>query len=70
LGTTLKELGRLDEAEATYKQVIALKPDFAEAHINFGELLLIMGRHSEALEQKKKGGGLISFDLSNGWFLL
>ena len=32
LGITLQELGRLDEALASYKQAIALKPDFAEAH--------------------------------------
>ena len=32
LGNTLKELGRLDEAEASYRQAIALKPDYAEAH--------------------------------------
>ena len=38
MGITLKELGRLDEAEASYKQAIALKPDYAEAH---GELTSI-----------------------------
>ena len=32
LGNTLKELGRLDKAEASYTQAIALKPDYAEAH--------------------------------------
>ena len=31
MGVTLKELGRLDEAEASYTQSIALKPDYAEA---------------------------------------
>ena len=31
LGNNLKELGRLDEAEAIYKEQIALKPDYAEA---------------------------------------
>ena len=31
LGNTLKELGRLDEAEASYMQAIALKPDYAVA---------------------------------------
>ena len=29
LGNTLQELGRLDEAEASYTQAIALKPDYA-----------------------------------------
>jgi hypothetical protein len=34
LGITLKELGKLDEALASYTQAIALKPDFAEAMLN------------------------------------
>ncbi|MDA9798281.1 tetratricopeptide repeat protein [Luminiphilus sp.] len=29
LGNTLQELGRLDESEASYRQAIALKPDYA-----------------------------------------
>ena len=39
LGNTLKELGRLDEAEASYRQAITLKPDYAEAHNNLGNTL-------------------------------
>jgi predicted TPR repeat methyltransferase len=31
VGATLKELGRLEEAEASYTQAIALKPDFGDA---------------------------------------
>ena len=34
LGNTLWELGRLSEAEASYKEAIALKPNFAEAILN------------------------------------
>ena len=34
MGITLKELGRLDEAEASYRQATALKPNYAEAHRN------------------------------------
>jgi Flp pilus assembly protein TadD len=41
LGNTLKELGRLDEAEASYNQAIALKPDYAEAHRNLGNTLVL-----------------------------
>ena len=44
----LQELGRLDEAEASYKQAIALKPDFAEAHSNLGITLKDLGRPDEA----------------------
>jgi len=48
LGTTLKELGRLDEAEASYTQAIVLKPDYAEAHNNLGNTLTELGRLGEA----------------------
>jgi len=48
LGVTLKELGRLDEAEASYKKAIALKPDLAEAHSNLGNTLKKLGRLNEA----------------------
>ena len=48
LGATLKELGRLDEALASYNQAIALKPDFAEAHSNLGNTLKELGRLDEA----------------------
>jgi tetratricopeptide (TPR) repeat protein len=34
LGVTLQELGRLDEAKASYAQAIVLKPDFGEAFWN------------------------------------
>jgi Flp pilus assembly protein TadD len=49
LGNTLKELGRLDEALASYTQAITLKPDFAEAHSNLGGTLQELGRSDEAL---------------------
>ena len=45
---TLQGLGRLDEAEASYNQAIALKPDYAEAHSNLGNTLKGLGRLDEA----------------------
>jgi Flp pilus assembly protein TadD/SAM-dependent methyltransferase len=48
LANTLQELGRSDEAEASYKQAIALKPDYAEAHSNLGNTLNELGRLDEA----------------------
>jgi tetratricopeptide (TPR) repeat protein len=48
LGNTLQELGRLDEAETSYKQAIALKPDFVEAHSNLGKTLQELGRLDKA----------------------
>jgi protein O-GlcNAc transferase len=41
-------LGRYSEAEASYRQAIALKPDFAVAHSNLGNTLEDLGRYSEA----------------------
>jgi hypothetical protein len=49
LGITLQELGRLDEALASYTQAIILKPDYAEAHSNLGITLQKLGRLDEAL---------------------
>ena len=70
LGNALSELGRLEESLASYRQSIALKPDFHKAHKNYGDLLLRMGQHREGLNQKKVGGGFISFSLKNGYSML
>ena len=39
----------MDEAEASYTQAIALKPDYAEIHNNFGSTLKELGRLDEAV---------------------
>ena len=44
LDVTLQEVGRLDEAEASYTQTIALKPYNAEAHKNLLECLYLLGK--------------------------
>ena len=41
-------MGSLDEAKVTYEKVIALKPDFAEAHSNLGNTLQELGKLDEA----------------------
>ena len=46
--THCKELGRLEEAEESYRQTIALKSGFAEAHFNLGNTLQKLGRLEEA----------------------
>ena len=48
LGNTLTNLGRLEEAEASYTQAISLKPDYAEAYSNLGNTLKELGRLEEA----------------------
>tara|TARA_B110000858_G_scaffold195841_1_gene253187 strand:+ start:485 stop:1489 length:1005 start_codon:yes stop_codon:yes gene_type:complete len=49
LGITLKELGRLEEAEASLKQAIAMKPDYALAHHNLGITLKKLGKLEGAI---------------------
>jgi tetratricopeptide (TPR) repeat protein/ubiquinone/menaquinone biosynthesis C-methylase UbiE len=48
LGNNLYELGRLTEAEACYRSVLAIKPDYVEAHSNLGVTLNDLGRLTEA----------------------
>ena len=47
---TLHELGRLDKAEASYNQAIALKPDYAEAYNNLGNTFHETGRKTTLAE--------------------
>ena len=50
LGVALRELGKLDEAEASYRKAIALKPDYVEAHFNLGNTLKKLNKLREAEE--------------------
>ncbi len=48
LGDTFMKLGRLGEAEASYRRVLQINPDVIGAHINLGILLNELGRLNEA----------------------
>src|SRR4029077_533685 len=39
LGNAFMDLGRSTEAEASYRRALALKPDYAAAHNNLGNVL-------------------------------
>ena len=65
----LKELGRLDEAEASCNQAIALKPDYAEAHNNLGNTLKELGRLAEA-EVSYKQAIVLKPDLATAYWNL
>ena len=48
LGDTLQELGRLEDAEASFKQAITLNPDYSAAFNNLGVTLQELGRLEDA----------------------
>lgn len=48
LGNLQRQLGRLDEAEASYRAALVIDPHFARAHNNLGSHLLACGRSEEA----------------------
>ena len=47
-GAILDGLGKLKEAELSYRKAIELKPDFAEAHLNLGIVLKNLDKLKEA----------------------
>ena len=50
LGITQARQNRLDDAVATYRQAIAIKPNFAEAYNNMGNALRNASRFDESIE--------------------
>ena len=48
LGSTLSNLGKLQEAELSLRKVIEMKPDLVEAHYNLGSILSNLGKLQEA----------------------
>jgi tetratricopeptide (TPR) repeat protein len=48
VGNWLRQLGRTDQAIAAFRQAIALRRDYPEAHDNLGSTLLGAGRTAEA----------------------
>jgi TolB-like protein len=51
LGRILYYAGRLDEAEVTVRQVLALSPSFPAAHYELGRILLGRGRTADAMAE-------------------
>jgi tetratricopeptide (TPR) repeat protein len=49
MGNALRELGRHEEALASYDHALAIKPDYAEVLSNRGNTLFELRRHEEAL---------------------
>ena len=53
LANAQARLGKTDAAIESFRSAIALDPNYAEAHNNFGRLLLELGRTDDALEQTR-----------------
>ena len=53
-GAYYARLGQLDAAVKSYKKVIAIKPDSAEAHYNLGATLQRLGQLDAAVKSYKK----------------
>ena len=65
-GVILIDLGKLQDAELSYRKAIEIKPNFADARSNLGKLLLRKGNYIEGIKRIKESTGFISFDLING----
>ena len=50
LASTLTDLGKIDEAENSYRHAIALKADYVEAHYSLGLLLFEHKQYEKAIE--------------------
>ncbi len=49
VGVSWAMQGRFDEAEASYRRALTVEPDLFEAHLDLGNLELVLGRAAEAL---------------------
>ena len=49
LGVTLRDLGRLAEAERAFRWTLELAPDFVFGHYNLANAVYLQGRHREAV---------------------
>ena len=49
LGNVLRDLGKFQEAEFSYRKAIELNPNLAKAYENLGSIYTIKGEHSTAI---------------------
>ncbi len=66
LGVALKNQRKLEEAYASFRQALTLKPNYAEVLINIGDTLGDMNRPAEAMEAYKRGLSLRP-NFPEGW---
>jgi tetratricopeptide (TPR) repeat protein len=58
LGNTLKDSGRIDEAERAYRSALELKPNDADCHLQYGHLMRLAGDLARAQELYAEAGRL------------
>lgn len=54
-GAMLARIGRVDDAEAAYREALSREPDFAPAYVNLAELLRARGAETAALSLLAEG---------------
>ena len=54
IGAVNQELGHLEKAIAEYKKALSIKPDYAEAYYNTGNILKKQGRSNSGLQQSPR----------------
>ena len=60
LGSVLRDIpGREEEAVAHLQTALRIKPDFAEPHMNLGQIRAWQSRHAEALEHYRTAAWLV-----------
>jgi len=69
LGNLIKRnSSRLKEADSVLEEVIKMRPSFADAHINRGEIQLQMGKYKEAIECYQKALKLPDSPMSDVYY--
>ncbi len=68
-GNAYQEEGRLEEATASYREAVAMAPDFPAAHSNLGSTLAQQGRAGEAVACFRKAL-VLEPELAEAWFNL
>ena len=54
MGASAAQIGKLDEAIDAFKKAISIKPDYADAYNNMGNVLGEQGKLEEAIEAYNK----------------
>ena len=67
LGNLLKDQGKLEESELSYRKAIKINPDYAEAHLNLGNILINLGKLNEAKLCTEKVMSLRSWSISGSY---